>query len=335
MSEMESKKSELLSDATEARQKLHVLFDEMIQMCLWGNATDLSLLPTMSYADIQKLQSLQSVGSSQSSEGSAFILRNDLEAAWKRVSSLKKEDSRVSKIDIVLDNSGFELFTDLVLADFLVTYTPFVSKVVFHPKLIPWFVSDVLPPDFRFILSPTPPETLAPTWTEFFSSESGEASAPSAGHDLETMLARWRSYVADGTFALSVPFDSPIGVPGKDASEAVKDAAFWTGWKSYWALPEQDGLMKPLKESGLVIFKGDLNYRKLTADVKWPPTTPVPEALGPLSGTCSLLSLRTCKADVVVGLEPGTAERLDASEDDSVRKWRINGKYAVITYDGA
>ena len=39
--------------------------------------------------------------------------------------------------------SGFELFSDLVLADWLVTLSPFCSEVVFHPKLRPWFVSDV------------------------------------------------------------------------------------------------------------------------------------------------------------------------------------------------
>jgi hypothetical protein len=53
----------------------------------------------MSYADIQRLQSRESVGKSQSWETSAFILRNDLQAAWKRVSSLKD-----ARIDLVLDN---------------------------------------------------------------------------------------------------------------------------------------------------------------------------------------------------------------------------------------
>lgn len=48
---------------------------------------------------------------------------------------------------------------------------------------------------------------------------------------------------------------------------------------------------------------------------------------GPLHGKCALLSLRTCKADVVVGLEEGVAERLDASSDESERRWRINGKW--------
>jgi hypothetical protein len=72
-------------------------------------------------------------------------------------------------------------------------------------------------------------------------------------------MARWRSYLADGTFALSVPFDSPLGVPkATDTEESLKGAAFWTTQSSYWRLPEQERLMRQLIESGLVIFKGDL-----------------------------------------------------------------------------
>ena len=35
MEEMETKKYELRFESPEALEKLHVLFDEMIQMCLW------------------------------------------------------------------------------------------------------------------------------------------------------------------------------------------------------------------------------------------------------------------------------------------------------------
>lgn len=46
-----------------------------------------------------------------------------------------------------MDNAGYELFTDLCLADYLVTYK-FVNIVRFHGKAIPWFVSDVTEQDF-------------------------------------------------------------------------------------------------------------------------------------------------------------------------------------------
>lgn len=49
--------------------------------------------------------------------------------------------------DIILDNAGYELFTDLCLADYLVTFK-FVNTVRFHGKVIPWFISDVTTQDF-------------------------------------------------------------------------------------------------------------------------------------------------------------------------------------------
>ena len=100
-------------------------------------------------------------------------------------------------------------------------------------------------------------------------------------------------------------------------------------------------LFHDLQESELVIFKGDLNYRKLTGDVMWPPTTSFREAVGPLGGSPGIrtLALRTCKADVVVGLEEGLDERLRAMEGGGgtggQRKWAWSGKWAVVQfYDG-
>lgn len=54
-------------------------------------------------------------------------------------------------LDIIMDNSAYELFTDLCLVDFFVTYG-FADVVVFHGKSIPWYVSDVTKPDFENFL---------------------------------------------------------------------------------------------------------------------------------------------------------------------------------------
>jgi len=70
----------------------------------------------------------------------------------------------------------------------------------------------------------------------------------------------------------------------------------------------------------------------------WDPTTPFTEAIGPLGPGSGLnvLALRTCKADVVVGLKPGEDERLRAMEggggDSGARQWAWNGKWAVVSF---
>lgn len=84
-----------------------------------------------------------------------------------------------------------------------------------------------------------------------------------------------------------------------------------------------------LSRSDLVIFKGDLNHRKLTYDCAAPASTPFETAIGPMassSGAPVVASLRTIKSDVVVGLgDKGDeiAERLDKEEPG----WKISGKY--------
>ncbi len=69
-------------------------------MCLWGNATDLSLLTNMTHEDIQKLQT---VSKDEQAERAQFILLDQGESAWEQ---LRANHERV---DIVLDNAGFEV----------------------------------------------------------------------------------------------------------------------------------------------------------------------------------------------------------------------------------
>ncbi|TFK69791.1 DUF89-domain-containing protein [Pluteus cervinus] len=285
--------------------QLKVVFYQMIQMSLWGNATDLSLLTHLSESDIQRLQT---VGEEAQTERKKFILKDDQDAVWEHLVTLT--DARV---DFVLDNAGFELFTDLVFADFLVTHTPHISKVVFHPKLIPWFVSDVTPQDFKEII----PFLLDP---EFFLSQPEDDRSPGSVRHLRELAVRWQQYIDQGVFSLSVPLDTPLG-----ASHPFAD--FWTTQWPYWDMKlRSPEVHNALTGTGLVIFKVRPmihNFvRWLTGDVKWPAWTPFAEAIGPLAGSFPLLSLRTNKADVVVGVQKEVAEGLDASEE----KWRVNGR---------
>lgn len=105
---------------------------------------------------------------------------------------------------------------------------------------------------------------------------------------------------------------------------------FWTTQhpmgRMSWAAPD---LFQQLSAADLTIVKGDLNYRKLTYDA-YPVdrTMPFREAIGPLAKPetgLRILSLRTSKADVCVGLPSGVEDKL---EED----WAWTGKYGVASF---
>lgn len=84
-------------------------------------------------------------------------------------------------------------------------------------------------------------------------------------------------------------------------------------------------LYQKLSEAVLVIFKGDLNYRKLLGDLNWKHTTDFLQALRGFRPT-NLVSLRTVKADLIVGLSEGQSESL--KKEDS--EWMCTGRVGII-----
>ena len=223
-----------------------ILFFEMCEICLWGNATDLSLLTTLSYEDIQKLQ-----GSEARKASEKNILVNDLGKAFKALTDAQKSGREERRVDIVLDNAGFELFVDLILAGYLLA-AGLATTIVLHPKSIPWFVSDVLPQDFASLISAlADPQAFYSSVSEE-ERASGKIATPLSDaevSDLKFLFAHWSRIHAEGQLVL-------------------RPNLFWTAGGSFWRLTKTEpDLYEDLKESELVIFKGDLNYRKLTCDV--------------------------------------------------------------------
>ena len=263
------------------------LFEEMTQIALWGNATDLSLLSKLSLEDIQSLQGAAAIEKNQRN-----IIVNDLADVWRYM-----RNRSPGRVDIVLDNAGFEFLTDLIYASYLLDFG-LAESVVLHTKEFPWFVSDVTPTDVETTLENLESSSIFPS-----------------RHALDPLVSLLRAHFRSGKIS-------------------VQQHDFWTLPCSFHRLPVlASDLFAEMRKSMLVIFKGDLNYRKLVADGLWPHTTPFKEALGPMgAGSCvKLLALRTNKADVCVGVpDADTVSRLESEAPSS--GWTKSGKHAVISF---
>ena len=138
--------------------KQEALFVEMIQISLWGNATDLSLLAG---GGVEELDSRQGKAARERSRKN--VLCDDTAAVYQILKDLQHGDIPLSsrEIHIVLDNAGFELLADLALAAYLLK-ADIVRKVVLHGKRIPWFVSDVNHHDYTELVEGLAKGTIYP-----------------------------------------------------------------------------------------------------------------------------------------------------------------------------
>jgi hypothetical protein len=118
---------------------------------------------------------------------------------------------------------------------------------LFSPKLIPWFVSDVTPADFKLAITSLLDRS-------FFNAAGASNSNSSAGHEhLKHMVTRWNTYIDQGVFSLSVSMDTALG--GDRGGMAVR-AEFWTSPWPFWHMKDRaHELFRSLVESDLVIFK--------------------------------------------------------------------------------
>ena len=113
---------------------------------LWGNKMDLSLWPTKSNeGDANTAETISSVLEANSEN----LLCDDYSTLENHLLASDKEHKRV---DIVVDNAGFELMTDILLANALID-TNAAQEIIFHVKGHPTFVSDALENDLRETIS--------------------------------------------------------------------------------------------------------------------------------------------------------------------------------------
>ncbi|KAI8381611.1 uncharacterized protein BYT42DRAFT_494296 [Radiomyces spectabilis] len=278
-------------------EQLEIIYDELVQVCLWGNATDLSLLTNMTEEDIKRLQAIEKEHMAAQKK---LIVVDDIDVVWGKIKTLQN-----SRVDFILDNSGFEVFVDFVFADWLLQSKK-ASKVVFNCKTIPWFVSDVMPKDVPILFD-------CCFDRDFFPQKEERSEEDFVA--LKIMAQRWKDYIANGQLI-------------------IQAHSFWCNGLSYWYLKsEAPDLFEDLKKSNLVIFKGDLNFRKLVFDCEWPVTTSFRKAIGEdmAEKFTSIVTLRTNKADTIVGLKEGKQEEIEKVA--TPYEWRCTGKYAVVQYN--
>ncbi|GME70092.1 unnamed protein product [Ambrosiozyma monospora] len=290
-------KAELIKD----QELLKVVYEEFIEISLWGNATDLSLLANATLEDIKSVQ-----GSAARAKSRKNIIANDLDLTWDRI-TISAKLGKPRRVDFVLDNAGFEFFTDVCLSLFLLDFG-LVDEVVYHCKTRPWMVSDTMIKDVKIMI-----DDLLDT-----------SKFPEHRSDIQFFVDSFTKYQNSGQIKTA-------------------ESEFWTIDLDYGNIsPEETQfggaeLWKYFQDSTLVIIKGDLNYRKLTADRHWPRDTPFTTAIGKLADSgIHLVALRTCKADVCAGLSKGKDEELceywKSLGNEYGELWCSSGKWAVISY---
>lgn len=257
----------------------------LLKISLWGNKCDLSISAGTS-------NSFHHDPLAQIDELKSHLLVDDT----KHVIELFKHGEEML-IDIIMDNAGFEMLSDLCLADYLIS-SNFAKKIRFRVKNQPWFVSDTMPQDFEWVLN----EMCSGATNDLKSNENSEITPI-----LVKYGEKWKDFLQNGVWS-------------------VHPDPFWTYPHDFSLMKTDDKVLyQTLSEADLLIFKGDLNYRKLVGDLKWKPTDTFKEALQGFH-PAPLVALRTLKADVVTGLSEGQAENAQSQDEN----WLINGEWGVI-----
>ena len=126
--------AKFLTERLENPGKVENVLRDGLYFSLWGNQADLSLWPAGSDADPRN-DSRKTL--------KEHLLANDIKQVLR---VFNKADLPVKQVDIMLDNAGFELVSDLALADILLSHG-LVDQVILHVKVHPTFVSDVIEGD--------------------------------------------------------------------------------------------------------------------------------------------------------------------------------------------
>ncbi|XP_013118238.1 damage-control phosphatase ARMT1 [Stomoxys calcitrans] len=254
----------------------------MLKLNLWGNKCDLSI------SSGQEIKPLDNLHKQIDCLNDNILIDNSAQI-WD---CLNKPGASKS-VDFICDNAGFELFTDLLLAQYLIE-NKLADEVRFHVKAMPWFVSDTTYNDIKYTL-------------KYLEDHKSEV--------LNKFGRQCSKNFNENRFKLCPPLEKEY---------------FWTTPFEFYRMQEvSPSLYAQLCSSSLIIFKGDLNYRKLLGDFNWETTNDFSSCLRGFQPS-NLCALRTIKGPVICGLKSGQAEQLFLKKMD----WMFTGDYAVIQFAG-
>lgn len=195
---------------------------------------------------------------------------NDCSAFHKfmksELSNDRNTDNGGSIAHIITDNSGFELMSDILLGTYLLKNTK-LTKVIYHIKRLPIFVSDTIMTDVDDAI-----EVL--------------------NHKLDG-VTRYNKHV-DSEDRQTYFCDS---IPDKQLCFEVNDC-----WHQETLFQD----IEPFRNwntddsCALIIVKGDLNYRRLVGDFHWECSEPIKDKVAYIEKP--LLIIRSLKSNVILNV---------------------------------
>lgn len=230
-------------------------------IALWGNKMDLSIWP----ADLENSQA--DVFSEILEKATENLLHDDSDKLGAHCERMREQGG--GNVDIIADNAGFELVTDLALAQHLIE-SGIAKCVTFQLKSHPTFVSDAMTKDLI--------ETV-----EHYANldESEYPNCKAAGKT-------WKKYLEKEQWKCN-------------------EENFWCQAFAMWDMTEP--LRTDMEQRcDLAFVKGDANYRRLLGDRLWDFTAPFEDVVG-VYFPCPVCALRTLKAEVGCGMDSEQVEK--------------------------
>lgn len=369
----------------------------LLRWMLWGNGIDLSMFTLEQLGhrhqaaingdavETQGVEKLRAVEAAVATAQDTHILGNELDGVVRRLQDIIAANTSPSadangaatlpnRIDVVMDNVGVECISDLCFGLWFLTQSgvkaPHQPTVVYHTKPQPYYVSDVTPRDIDITMDILDAHAqqhpaLAAVITPFTQRVKEAFSTGRFCVDADTVWTQPSEYRGLPPRVINRYFYQqrvrPVGSDG-DASELLSKKPT-SGSEAFRA-----NKCAIIPRTSLVIFKGDLNYRRVIGDRHWNRTDSFTSLLPPSESSTEtaasiqrellldtnpdmhydapsfqdvvsaywpthavpVCSIRTIKCENCVGVPGSRKVELDGGAEGSA--WRISGKYGVILY---